>query len=80
MNKSELIKLIDDIILASLRYDLAKETLKKIEIEYESVLVDFNTKIESIKDVNDEMFSDEELSYKLMLANKIFEVLEKFSL
>lgn len=72
MSKQEIIKLIDDLALAALNYDLAKSNLEKWEKMYEELLEQFNNNIEQ---VDEEMLSDNEFVKKVERIKDIFDSL-----
>ena len=61
MNREEIINLIDDLALAALNYDLARNNLKKWEEMYEKLLEQFNNNIDCF---DEEMLSDDEFNKK----------------
>ena len=73
MSKQEIIKLIDDLSVAALNWDLAKKNIEKCENNYKILLDKFNNEME----VNDyeEMIIDEEFSNAVSFADKIFKTL-----
>lgn len=73
MDKQEIIKLIDDLSIAALNYDLARNNLKKWEEMYEKLLEQFNKNIEQ---VDEEMLSNNEFVKKVERIKDIFDSLE----
>lgn len=73
MSDKELIELINDLTLASLRCDLAKQNLDKAEKELEELSSRFNNEVENMN--KEELLTDQEFAYKVELANKVFETL-----
>ena len=73
MSDKELIKLINDLTLAALRCDLAKQNLDKAEKELGELSSKFNNEVDNMD--KKELLTDEEFAYKIELANKIFETL-----
>ena len=72
MDKDEMIDLIDDLALAALNYDLARNNLKKWEEMYEKLLEQFNKNIEQ---VDEEMLSNNEFVKKVERIKDIFDSL-----
>ena len=72
MDKQEIIKLIDDLSIAALNWDLAKSNLKKWEEMYEKLLEQFNKNIEQ---VDEEMLSNNEFVKKVERIKDIFDSL-----
>ena len=72
MDKQEIIKLIDDLSIAALNYDLARNNLKKWEEMYEKLLEQFNKNIEQ---VDEEMLSNNEFVKKVERIKDIFDSL-----
>ena len=73
MNREEIIDLIDDLALAALNYDLARNNLKKWEEIYEKLLNEFNNSIEHL---DGEILSDDEFNKKVERIKDIFDSLE----
>ena len=71
MSDKELIKLINDLTLASLRCDLAKQNLDKAEKELEELSSRFNNEVENMN--KEELLTNPDFTYKVELANKMFE-------
>ena len=72
MDKDEMIDLIDDLALAALNYDLARNNLKKWEEMYEKLSEQFNKNIERI---DEEMLSNNEFVKKVERIKDIFDSL-----
>ena len=68
--KYEIMELIDDLSVAALRWELAKDNMKKSEAEYKELLNRFNETIEAVS--WDELLADEELFDKIIFADKVF--------
>lgn len=73
MKDNELIKLIDDLTLAALRYELAKQNMDKAEETLDRLSEKFNNEIDNIRA---ELSNNIELVYKVELISKIFDDLE----
>lgn len=71
MSDKELIELINDLTLASLRCDLAKQNLDKAEKELEELSSRFNNEVENMN--KEELLTNPDFTYKVELANKMFE-------
>lgn len=73
MKDNELIKLIDDLTLAALRYELAKQNMDKAEESLDRLSERFNNEINNIRA---ELSTNIELVNKIELVSKIFDDLE----
>lgn len=73
MNDKELIKLIDNLTLAALRYELAKQNMDKAEEALDRLSERFNNEINNIRA---ELSTNIELVNKIELVSKIFDDLE----
>jgi hypothetical protein len=73
MNDKELIKLIDNLTLAALRYELAKQNMDKAEEALDRLSEKFNNEINNIRA---ELSTNIELVNKIELVSKIFYDLE----
>lgn len=73
MKGKELIELIDDLTLAALRYELAKQNMDKAEKTLDRLSERFNNEINNIKA---ELSTNIELVNKIELVSKIFYDLE----
>ena len=71
MSNKELIELIDDLALAALKCDLAQQNFKKTREELEELASKFNNEIENMN--SEKILTNQEFTYKVELANKIFE-------
>lgn len=71
MSNKELIELIDDLALAALKCDLAQQNFEKAKEELEKVSSKFNNEIENMN--SEKILTNQEFTYKVELANKIFE-------
>ena len=71
MSDKELIELIDDLVLAALKCDLAKQNFENAKEELEELSSKFNNEIENMN--SEELLTNQEFTYKVELANKIFE-------
>lgn len=69
MKDNELIKLIDDLTLAALRYELAKQNLEKTAEEFNVLAEKFNNESENIKE---EFLTNEEFAFRVGLVDKMF--------
>ena len=74
MNRDEIIKLLDDLAMAGLNYDLARNNLRKWEEMYEELLKEFNNNIENLEG---EILSDNEFIKKVERIKDIFNTLNK---
>ena len=72
MKDNELIKLIDDLTLAALRHELAKQNLEKTAEEFNILAEKFNNESENIKE---ELLTNEEFAFSIGLVDKIFKIL-----
>ena len=72
MNRDEIIKLLDDLAMAGLNYDLARNNLRKWEEMYEELLKEFNNNIENLEG---EILSDNEFIKKVERIKDIFDTL-----
>lgn len=73
MSDKELIELIDDLVLAALKCDLAQQNFENAKEELEKVSSKFNNEIENMN--SEELLTNQEFAYKIELANKVFETL-----
>lgn len=73
MKDNELIKLIDNLTLAALRYELAKQNMDKAEEALDRLSERFNNEINNIRA---ELSTNIELVNKIELVSKIFDDLE----
>ena len=73
MSNKELIELIDDLVLAALKCDLAQQNFEKSKEELEKVSSKFNNEVRNIE--KEELLTNPDFTYKVELANKIFEIL-----
>ena len=73
MKGKELIELIDDLTLAALRYELAKQNMDKAEKTFDRLSERFNNEINNIRA---ELSTNIELVNKIELVSKIFYDLE----
>lgn len=73
MKGKELIELIDDLTLAALRYELAKQNMDKAEETLDRLSERFNNEINNIRA---ELSTNIELVNKIELVSKIFYDLE----
>ena len=71
MSNKELINLIDDLALTALKCELAKQNFEKTREELEELASKFNNEIENIN--SEKLLTNQEFTYKVELANKIFE-------
>ena len=71
MSDKELIELIDDLALAALKCELAKQNFENAKEELEKVSSKFNSAIDAVS--SEILLNNQELAYKVELANKIFE-------
>ena len=69
MKDNELIKLVDDLTLAALRHELAKQNLDKIAEEFNVLAEKFNKESKNIKE---EFLTNEEFVFRVGLVDKIF--------
>ena len=69
MKDNELIKLIDDLTLAALRHELAKQNLEKTAEEFNVLAEKFNNESENIRE---ELLTNEEFVFRVGLVDKIF--------
>ena len=70
MKDKKLIELINNLTLAALRYELAKQNLDKAREELDKSSEKFNNEINNIEE---ESLTNNELIYKVELVSKIFE-------
>ena len=70
MKDNELIKLVDDLTLAALRHELAKQNLEKTAEEFNVLAEKFNNESENIRE---ELLTNEEFAFSIGLVDKIFE-------
>lgn len=73
MDKREFEKLIDDLIIAALRYDITRETNKEVEKEYIELTDKLNSVVES-DSIND-MLEDSEIVHSLALTDRVIQAL-----
>ena len=73
MKGKELIELIDDLTLAALRYELAKQNMDKAEETLDRLSERFNNEINNIRA---ELSTNIELFNKIELVSKIFDDLK----
>ena len=71
MSNKELIELIDDLALVALKCELAKQNFEKTREELEELASKFNNEIENMN--SEKILTNQEFTYKVELANKIFE-------
>lgn len=71
MSNKELINLIDDLALTALKCELAKQNFEKTREELEELSSKFNNEIENMN--SEKLLTNQEFTYKVELANKIFE-------
>ena len=71
MSNKELINLIDDLALTALKCELAKQNFEKTREELEELASKFNNEIENMN--SEKLLTNQEFTYKVELANKIFE-------
>ena len=71
MNNKELIELIDDLALVALKCELAQQNFEKAKEELEELASKFNNEIENMN--SEKLLTNQEFTYKVELANKIFE-------
>lgn len=71
MKDNELIELTDDLALAALKCDLAQQNFEKAKEELEELASKFNNEIENMN--SEKLLTNQEFTYKVELANKIFE-------
>ena len=69
MKDNELIKLIDDLTLAALRHESAKQNLEKTAEEFNVLAEKFNNESENIRE---ELLTNEEFAFRVGLVDKIF--------
>ena len=69
MKDNELIKLIDDLTLAALRHELAKQNLDKTAEEFNVLAEKFNNESENIRE---ELLTNDEFAFRIGLVDKIF--------
>ena len=69
MKDNELIKLVDDLTLAALRHELAKQNLEKTAEEFNVLAEKFNKESKNIKE---EFLTNEEFVFRVGLVDKIF--------
>lgn len=73
MSNKELIELIDDLALAALKCELAKQNFEKAKEELEKVSSKFNNAIDNVR--SEVLLNNQEFAYKVELANKMFDKL-----
>lgn len=73
MKDKELIELIDDLTLAALRYELAKQNIDKAEETLDRLSEKFNNEIDNIRA---ELSTNIEIVNKIELVSKIFDDIE----
>ena len=71
MSNKELINLIDDLALTALKCELAKQNFEKTREELEELASKFNNEIENMN--SEKLLTNQKFTYKVELANKIFE-------
>ena len=71
MNNKELIELIDDLALVALKCELAQQNFEKAKEELEELASKFNNEIKNMN--SEKLLTNQEFTYKVELANKIFE-------
>ena len=71
MSNKELINLIDDLALTALKCELAKQNFENAKEELEKVSSKFNSAIDTVS--SEILLNNQEFTYKVELANKIFE-------
>lgn len=71
MSNKELIELIDNLALVALKCDLAQQNFEKTREELEELASKFNNEIENMN--SEKILTNQEFTYKVELANKIFE-------
>ena len=69
MKDNELIKLVDDLTLAALRHELAKQNLEKTAEEFNVLAEKFNNESKNIKE---ELLTNEEFAFRVGLVDKMF--------
>ena len=69
MKDNELIKLVDDLTLAALRHESAKQNLEKTAEEFNVLAEKFNNESENIRE---ELLTNEEFAFSIGLVDKIF--------
>ena len=69
MKDNELIKLVDDLTLAALRHELAKQNLDKAAEEFNVLAEKFNNESENIRE---ELLTNEEFVFSIGLVDKMF--------
>ena len=69
MKDNELIKLVDDLTLAALRHELAKQNLDKAAEEFNILAEKFNNESENIRE---ELLTNEEFAFRVGLVDKMF--------
>lgn len=70
MKDNELIKLVDDLTLAALRHESAKQNLDKAAEEFNVLAEKFSNESENIRE---ELLTNEEFAFSIGLVDKIFE-------
>lgn len=73
MSDKELINLIDDLALTALKCELAQQNFENAKEELEKVSSKFNNEIENMN--SEELLTNQEFTYKIELANKMFDKL-----
>ena len=71
MSNKELIELIDDLALVALKCELAQQNFEKAKEELEELASKFNNEIKNMN--SEKLLTNQEFTYKVELANKIFE-------
>ena len=71
MSDKELIELIDDLVLTALKCDLAQQNFEKTREELEELASKFNNEVSNIE--KEELLTNPDFTYKVELANKMFE-------
>ena len=69
MKDNELIKLVDDLTLAALRHESAKQNLDKTAEEFNVLAEKFNNESENIRE---ELLTNDEFAFRIGLVDKIF--------
>ena len=73
MSDKELIELIDDVALAALKCELAKQNFENAKEELEKVSSKFNSAIDVVS--SEILLNNQEFAYKVELANKVFDTI-----
>ena len=72
MKDNELIKLVDDLTLAALRHELAKQNLDKTAEEFNTLSEKFNNETENM---SEEFLTNKEFAFRAELVDEIFKKL-----